>query len=228
MNSLNFYTSMNKFLLILTVAPLLATTALSANLALSGTYSYEGSDRLPGFNGTTTGFYIDSGHTGYTDIVNFDSGELNDGVIITTGSPTEAAQDASFAAWNPLGTASQITFDLGSLFNISSVTLNSYIYTAFAVGAPDSFEVEFSTDGTIYTGSSIVPTGFTYTDGDQSVTENVSQAAQFVRFQIAGNSPGGDKYSITEIGIEGTPIPEPSSTILLGLAGLLGLTRRRR
>ncbi|GAA5494779.1 hypothetical protein Rhal01_00943 [Rubritalea halochordaticola] len=220
---------MKTLLTVSTVAMISATGLQAANLALSGTYAYT-SGPMPQFSGGT--YYFDDGHAGNTVNGAYDSGDLNNDIFFASGAPTSPTIN-TVVAWNPVSTGdgdlipSEITFDLGTQAEITSVTVFSYIYTSFALGAPDDFTLSFSSDNVSYTPASSVNTNFTYTTGEQSVTENISQTARYVRLSFDGDTVGGDKYSLTEIQIEGTAIPEPSSLALLGL-GSLALLRRRR
>ena len=204
----------------------LAMTANAANVALGSTYSYS---ELPRFSGGTH-YFDDSGsvnHDGYTTAGAFDNGDLNDGVIFTTGNPVFVG--SPIVAWDPTPKAAVITFDLGAAYDITEVKLDSFVRTDFALGAPDDYELSFSSDNITYGAASTVTTNFTFVTGGKSHTETVSAQARYVRLSFDGDSNGGDKWGLTEVSIEGTiPAPEPSSAALLGLGGLALILRRRK
>ncbi|MFC4992224.1 discoidin domain-containing protein [Rubritalea tangerina] len=216
--------------LLLISSALLTAQVSAANLALNATYAYTDGP-MPQFDGGT--FYFDDGHAGNSSPNAFDSGDLNDDTFFTTGAPTSPAVN-TVVAWNPVTDGSgaviptEITFDLGTLADITSVSLYSYVYTSFALGAPDDFNLSFSTDGLSFTPQNTINTNFTYTTGQQFITTNLSQTARYVRLNIDGDTIGGDKYSLTEIQIEGTAIPEPSTSGLLLLSASALLIRKRR
>ncbi|NWK55557.1 discoidin domain-containing protein [Verrucomicrobiaceae bacterium N1E253] len=219
-----------KSLLISCLAVASLTPAYAANLALGGTYSYTTSP-MPVFSGGT--HYRDDDatageHDGYTTPGAYDNGDLNDGEIFTTGNPVFVG--SPIVAWDPVNVTPipvTIIFDLGSLADISSVKINSYVRTDFALGAPDDYDLSFSTDNITFTTPTPVITGFAFTTGDVNHTEVVNQQARYVKFDFDGDSNGGDKFGLTEISIEGTAVPEPSSLSLLGLTSLILLKRRR-
>lgn len=58
-------------------------------------------------------------------------------------------------------------------------------------------------------------------------TSSLTGTTQAVRF-ISANTGGTDFFYIDTIEVNGTLIPEPSTAVLLGAVGVLGLLRRRR
>ncbi|MDA7917688.1 hypothetical protein N9B74_01375 [bacterium] len=214
---------------ILLVAALFGS-AKAANLALDGTYAYT-TGPMPVFSGGT--WYRDDDptlgdHTGYTTAGSYSDGDLNDGEIFSSGNPVFVG--SPIVAWDPVNVTPipvTIVFDLGTLADITSVKINSFIRTDFALGAPDDYNLSFSTDNVTFTPESTVATGFPFTTGDVNHTQAVTEQARYVRLSFDGDSNGGDKFSLTEISIEGTAVPEPSMFSILAI-GMLALVRRKR
>ncbi|BDS06554.1 hypothetical protein NT6N_15940 [Oceaniferula spumae] len=229
-----------KILAIITMTPVFASNIQAANVALGKLYSYSIAPRFTNTAGGNFNTYTDKsrGHASYTTAGAFDTGELTDNFIQTTDSPVSNIGPTAGDAVVGFGTTtggtptfiSDITIDLAGSFLISEVTIGSYVFTPNANGAPSSLQVAFSTDGSIFTPFTTSNfTGSTTTGHYLLNTGATSANAGFVRVRINGaNRQNGNKVTIDEIRVEGVAIPEPSSTSLLGLAGLALIIRRRR
>ena len=211
---------------ITTTLSLLAVTALTSQAAISYTYSY---DDAPGFS---SGIYEDDG-AGFalTDTnTPFASGDLNDGVVYSGGNPvTDNGGATSMVAWNPApGTPATITVDLGGLYDLSSVELTTYAFTAFNLGHPDDVTISTSVDNITYSGDQLHSW---VNPANGPALESIARTdtgIRYIQLEFDGNSHTGDKWGLTELAIEGTAVPEPSSTALLGLGGLALILRRRK
>ncbi len=215
------------------------TTGLhAANIALGAEYAYTTMPEAWDFNATYINFYTDNvrGHAGYTTPNAFDTGDLTDGVIQTTGTPgSNTATDASIGfgstpggSWIP-PYSSTIVFDLAGSFSISNISVGTYVYTDFANGAPVSVGVSFSSDNVTYSSVTNYNFAAATTNGHYYLDAAATSAsANYVKLDFNGASfQSGNKFTIDEIQIEGVAVPVPSSTALLGLAAC-GLMLRRR
>lgn len=118
-------------------------------------------------------------------------------------------------------------------------TLTDFVYWGYHFGAANGnegreFFLEFSTDGGLtYPSSTTVSTPLNTLAVSNSLTLPLGGSfnADAVRMTITdnhfGGPPGGDRVGMGEIRFVGDVIPEPSTTLLGGLA-MLGLLRRRR
>lgn len=129
-----------------------------------------------------------------------------------------------------------VTFDLGALYRISS--FNVWNYNENATGSQmlrgvNGVTVEYG--ATAGLGSTVAGiTNFQVATGlNNYIGEDFSSftpfVARFIRFDINSNH-GGDNnfYGLSEVQFDGVPVPEPSSTLLLGLSGIALLLRRQR
>jgi len=132
-------------------------------------------------------------------------------------------------AWNPApGNAATITVDLGGLFDLSSVELTTYSFFAFAVGHPDDVTISTSVDNVTY-GAGTLHSWAAPADGGQLQSiARTDTSIRYIQLAFDGDSHTGDKWALTELAMEGTAVPEPSSTVLLGLGGLALILRRRK
>lgn len=210
-----------------------------SDAALGYSYAYTGG----GTPGYTTGApnYSDNLHSGTTGIngtiptVYDSTGDLNDGTLVTSGAPTDAYPGVVSWGYENSTDIAQITCDLGGLYDVTEVRMDSYIYLAFKNGTPDDVDISFSTDGSSYSTPTNYLTDFggITTDGNQVETITLSATGvQFVRLHFDGgwnnNTANINKWTLSELTIEGVAVPEPSHAAFLGLAGLGLMLRRRR
>ena len=165
---------------------------------------------------------------------------LTDGLHVTGGSAVTIGSDNPAVVGWADGTAAQITFNLGGTFDLNSVTVNGVAVDGFAKNLPSGITVLGSTDngatfnaltvGTAASFTEITDGAFTFTNG-AAATETYTGAAALtnVRVTLAGAiGTGHNGFLIDEVSFDGTAVPEPSSTALLGLGGLALILRRRK
>lgn len=198
--------------------------------ALSYSYAY---DLMPSHEQGGT-IYADDLHTGPANV--FDAtGDLNDGVVYGNGVTDDPVLDGggvnSMVGWSSVGggdTPATITVDLGGLFNVTDIDLTTYAFSPFNLGAPDDVTISYSADNVTYgTGTLHI-----LTDGGNGPvahsTGSTGSGVRYIRLAFDGDETAGDKWGLTELSIEGTAVPEPSSAALLGLGGLALILRRRK
>jgi hypothetical protein len=163
------------------------------------------------------------------------------GIHYDNSNTTSSTADRSWV-WDDSGSSPNINeewveFDLGGSFNVT----DAYIWqTTFSSTGRQTktFDIEYSTDGTNYFVASadqqlgqVTPT---LTVGSTAETFNFSSVtASWMRIAIDDtyeNSGGAKNWlgGLGEVRFEGTAVPEPTTTALLGLGGLALILRRRK
>ncbi|SHI64294.1 PEP-CTERM protein-sorting domain-containing protein [Rubritalea squalenifaciens DSM 18772] len=185
-----------------------------------------GSDFIPDFRGDT-------------DIV-IDNGTMN----ISTGAGTRVLRVRNTASItiNDGGNLILPTTRNLELFNTASVIMNggTLVASGFNVGNISDSEHSFLTisGGLVDLNSTFTPTGFiNFTSGstgaldiaaaDQSYYEGL-WASGGLRYDGANSGTFADHFEVTGGVLTAVAVPEPSSTALLGFAGLFLLAKRRR
>ncbi len=129
-----------------------------------------------------------------------------------------------------------ITLPLAQTYSVTDLVFWGYHFGGPNGNEAREFTVEFSTDGgSNYTTSTIVASALSdYAVENQTTLSFGSNfTADAIRLRVTdnhfgGTAAGGDRVGLGEVRFIGDVIPEPSSALLLGLAGgLLGLRRRR-
>jgi hypothetical protein len=127
-----------------------------------------------------------------------------------------------------------VTFDPVDLTNYEDVTVSLEVFFAISNWATtDVFQARVITDENTYM---IIDTGVGGVDPDAGLeamwllySVNISNAATTATLEVSYDSPaaGARRANFDNVMFEGTLVPEPASTALLGLGGL-GILRRRR
>lgn len=191
---------------------LTATNTQAASIMVSS-YTYEAGG-VP--QGGQTSLY-DAGNSKLTD-GNYPISNWNDGTNVGFANGSNAQK----AVGKP-----SVTFDLGGLFDLTSVDIWSE--EQFTNGE-ESVTISSSTDGLTWSPTTVadsldfIDQGAVYGD---KVTVGVSSLATGRYFKMVF-ADSGQWMMLTEIDFEGTAVPEPSTFALLGLAGLVFLLRRQR
>jgi len=136
------------------------------------------------------------------------------------------------------GTTPSFSFSLGQTYQLTDLVVWGYHFANAANGNEASeFMVEFSTNGgttysnlttvSIANGSHTSQNAATLSFGGTFAANTVK--ISFSDNQFGGGAAGGDRVGLGELKlIAADPIPEPSSTALLGLGGIALLLRRRK
>jgi hypothetical protein len=196
----------------------LALTASSAHAALTVTsYTYD-----------AAGVPVQTGNALEDPLFS----KLTDGIY-----PDSTWSDGTNVGWKD-GTTGQlkpgITFDLGGQFDLT--TIDVWTEEQFSAGGTESVTISTSTDGSTWSLTTVADTlawvdqgaiegnGIDY---GNKVTIDVSSlpTGQFIKMDFVEPSQW---MMLTEIDFEGTAVPEPSTTALLGLGGLALILRRRK
>ncbi len=130
--------------------------------------------------------------------------------------------------------APQITWNLGSVYDVSNVRVWNYNEVNLTARGTAATDIYTSKDGVTYTFLEHVTLnqapGTETVDFSQIVPINTQ--AEFVRFTNMTAFPGTDNnfLGLSAVQFNGTPTPEPGSLVLcsLGAVGLLLAARRRR
>ncbi|QQL46417.1 discoidin domain-containing protein [Sulfuriroseicoccus oceanibius] len=211
---------------VLTALSLGSLTFGSAATIVDTTYSY---DIAPGFSGGG-GLYLDdlAGTTLNQANTPFSAGDLNDGVVYNGTNPvTDNGGINSMVAWNPAPLPATIIFDLGGAYSVNDVVITGYAWTPFNLGQPGSVTISYSNDNVTYGAGA----NYALNGGNGAVTNNTGSSAaeaRYVKLAFDGTTQAGDKWGLTEISFDGDRIPEPSASMLLSLAGLAVILRRRK
>ena len=216
---------MKKLLLLL---PLVATTVSGAVIVpVTANASSEKSDSLATFLIDGSGLF-----TSTTELTPDNS---LTGIHYDNSNNTSSTADRSWV-WDGIISEQWVEFDLGGSFNVT----DAYIWqTTFGTTGRQTrtFDIEYSTDGTNYSVASpdqLLGQVTTLTNGSTAETFNFSSVtASWMRIGIDGtyeNTGGGRSWlgGLGEVRFEGTAVPEPSTTALLGLGGLALILRRRK
>ena len=121
-----------------------------------------------------------------------------------------------------------IDYDLGSEYLIESLALWDGQGPAGIFGQIHQFNVYTSNDPTFATANLVggymgtsAPFGYA-----AQVFAMIPSSGRYVRIHALSFYAGD--ISVGEIAFEGTPVPAPAATALLGMGGVMGLRRRRR
>ena len=171
------------------------------------------------------------------------SGSSSD-IVFSTGEYGDPAVTA--AAWSADVTNENISIlgdDVGTNVNLSTQSQFTFDYTVIGLLAGETLSIEsISYDYTGFDGSVRVGASFggsittqNPTTGDSSHTTPLSRTGLVngetvtIKFGLRDGSGGNGKtYTLDNLNLNGTVVPEPSSTALLGLGGLALILRRRK
>lgn len=213
-----------------TIAVLAATT-LAANAAISFTSDFSGDAAAnPAPDTLSEGWFFDNVNAGNANSVT-DSNEHR--IFTSTGG----------GAFNSLGwisnvTDAYITIDLGIIDSDFDYTIDYFAGAETSnTGNSASFQVDFLVGATLASAAVVATDAGTdfgdsggknpdeyHTFSYESGTENGTDHA-YLKLQRTGT---GAFLFMDDISVQGVPIPEPSSTALLGLGGLALILRRRK
>lgn len=184
----------------------------SADMVHTGTYTY--SQAPQGSTSWMAGDYQNAGPIDYT-----------------TSSLLGDSNTSVVALWangsNQIGSNGVIiTFDLGSDYEIGTVTTSHHCPGYFGVGAVDFY---YSTDGQSFTLAGIDNRVNTPTSGDNYYSRTFDfggTEAQYVKLHV--HSAPWFHLTLGEVQIDGTPVPEPTTAAMILLGGVGALIRRKR
>lgn len=174
-----------------------------------------------------------SGLSGAADFSNYTTithGAAGAGTAWTTNNPNGSGD--YFLASSP-GTRAIVTLDLGGTFALTDLVYWGYHFGASNGNEVREFSLEFSSDGGGTFGGPVtvssplstyaIGTAVTLPLGGTFTADTVR--ATFTDNHFGGDAAGGDRLGLGEVKF--VAVPEPSTTLLGGLA-LLGLIRRKR
>ena len=120
-----------------------------------------------------------------------------------------------------------VTFDLGGLFDLT--TIDVWTEEQFAYGS-ESVTISSSVNGSTWSATTVADTLAWVDQGavfGNKVTIDVSSLPTGQFYKMDFIEPG-QWMMITEVDFEGSAVPEPTTTALLGLGGLALIMRRRK
>ncbi|MDA7888721.1 PEP-CTERM sorting domain-containing protein [Akkermansiaceae bacterium] len=150
----------------------------------------------------------------------------------TTNNPNGAGD--YFLGASP-GILPVFTLDLGGSYELTDFVFWGYHFNANNANEGRQFSLEFSNNGGGSYGAPVIienPLSTYAFSSASTLSLGGTFTADTVRVSIPDNhfggvAPGGDRVGLGEVKFIGDAIPEPSTSLLGGLA-LLGLLRRRR
>ena len=226
-----------KFSLISSLALALAGTA-SAAVIVPVSVSSTGTANEPGDAGTSLSALIDgTGITGTSADNATGGGATHSGALANywvTTNPTGAPDSNDYFA-DVSGTL-QLDFDLDGAYDVTRILFWGYD-PGFGADAtentPTDITVSYSTNGTTFGSDQTINPVIGSGPAQSFTVSGAPSGTTHVRFLINdnghdGSGPGGDRVGFGEVRFGGTAVPEPSSTLLLGLGGLSLVLRRRR
>ena len=177
---------------------------------------------------------IYSALTGLLDGVGL-SGNGDSGDILTE----THAWGSSANSWhsnNGNGAATVMTFDLGGTFNVDSIHIwNDNQSNGVVQRSVKTLDISFSSDGTNFTnlidnlGDFLLPTHVPLSDGLTPVsTLSFTAVSGVTHIRLADFQQHGTTFTAMDEVRFGEAVPEPSTTVLLGLGGLALILRRRK
>ena len=200
---------------------LLATLGLIASVALTPASAASGT--LLDF--MSYHLSVDGPNNGYG--YNDGGNDLNDGVM-------DVQVGGGYAAWSPYvlwdGVSPTITFDLDSVQQVGRIDAHFLTYPNAAVTLPLSVTVRYSNDGITFSAAQQVATydGIAPLTNDTPVTLSLLTPGSGRFVELTLQTPGR-WIALSEVQLI-SAVPEPASAalMLLGGAGVLLASRRRR
>lgn len=187
----------------------LNTKALTtlAGLALAVTSAHAATINIDGYViATGAGVIVPSGAP-WSDATGM---ELNDNV-------TDPATTSNTVGWDYNGgDRPLVTFDLGGVYDLNTIQ----VYSRTSNGTITSIDISTSLDDSTYS----AVTSYAYSAPSGTINVSPEADARYVRFTPIS----ADWSMISEVDFDGTLVPEPSTTALLGLGGLALILRRRK
>jgi len=140
---------------------------------------------------------------------------------------------------NGNGSGVEFVFDLGGTYTVDSVHLWNISYSSGAVNRGlKTVDLTFSTDGGVNYNTLVAASEYddfgnfamsSTTGPGVAETKTFTAVAGVTHIKFTDSTNHGPAYTgIGEIRFGGDPIPEPSTTALLGLGGLALILRRRK
>ncbi|MDG0993966.1 MAG: PEP-CTERM sorting domain-containing protein [Akkermansiaceae bacterium] len=188
---------------------------------------------------TTTGGNLSGRPIGNTIDSSGLSGGGISGNILTETHSVNTNSDLWLSA-NGNGSGVEFVFDLGGTYTVDSVHLWNYDASSGANNRGlQTVDVTFSTDGGFNYNTLVAASGYddfgNFAQAPLGATQASAETKTFtavagvthIKFTDSTNH-GATYTGIGEIRFGGDPIPEPSTTALLGLGGLALILRRRK
>jgi len=179
-----------------------------------------------------------SSQIGDTTTFDRDDDYLVDGSGLTGGAHTGTVEPnmwlSSGSGFGGIDPDPRVTFDLGGLYEITSIQVWNYNENPpnLTNRGVNAVSVNYGTTAAL--GSSVPGiTNFAQADATETYTGEVFDSftpfqARFIEFDIDSNHGDANTfYGLSEVQFDGTLVPEPSG-VLLGSLGLLALLKRRR
>ena len=173
--------------------------------------------------------FSDGSTTGASISTTFNPGASSNGGVASTSGAAAAAgfTGAVSASYHFSSGTNLVTY---SFTGLDSTAMTTYAFTAYGSRAQsDSRPTRYQVDNGVTPEALTIETSQNNNSAVAAFSPLVASPTGTLSFSFNGTNTAGNQFGyLNALKIETAPVPEPTSAILLGSAGLLGLLRRRR